>query len=41
MSRDDALAARAALQAERHRAYLATMDALGACERICLRLLAS
>ena len=41
MSRDDALAARAALQAERHRAYLATVDALGACERICLQLLAS
>jgi UDP:flavonoid glycosyltransferase YjiC (YdhE family) len=41
MSRDDALAARAMRQAERHRAYLTTMDALGACERICLRLLAS
>lgn len=41
LSTDDALAERAALQAERHRACLATMDALGACERICLRLLAS
>jgi UDP:flavonoid glycosyltransferase YjiC (YdhE family) len=41
LSADDALAARAALQAERHRACLATMDALGACERICLQLLAS
>ena len=41
MSRDAALAARAALQAERYRACLATMDALGACERICLKLLAS
>ena len=41
LSADDALAARAALQAERHRAYLATVDALGACERICLQLLAS
>jgi UDP:flavonoid glycosyltransferase YjiC (YdhE family) len=41
MSRDDALVVRAALQAERHRAYLATKDALGACKRICLQLLAS
>lgn len=40
MSTDEALAARAALQAERHRAYLATRDALGACERTCLHLLA-
>jgi UDP:flavonoid glycosyltransferase YjiC (YdhE family) len=40
MSKDDALAARAALQAERHRACLANMDALGACESICLQLLA-
>lgn len=40
MSGDDALAAQAALQAERHRACLATTDALGACERICLHLLA-
>ena len=40
MSTDDALAARAAKQAEWHRAYLATTDALGACERTCLQLLA-
>jgi len=40
MSGDEALAARAVLQAERHRACLATLDALGACERICLQLLA-
>ena len=39
MSRDDALAAQAALQAERHRAYLATLDALGVCERTCLQLM--
>ncbi len=41
MSTDHALAARAAQQAERHRAYLATTDALGTCERTCLQLLAS
>jgi UDP:flavonoid glycosyltransferase YjiC (YdhE family) len=39
MSTDDALAARAATQAERHRAYLATTDALRTCERTCLQLL--
>jgi UDP:flavonoid glycosyltransferase YjiC (YdhE family) len=39
MSTDEALAARAAQQAERHRAYLATTDALGTCERACLKLL--
>ncbi len=41
MLEDEALAARAMLQAERHRTCLATLDALGACERICLQLLAS
>lgn len=40
LSADDDLVSRAALQAERHRAYLATKDALGSCERTCLRLLA-
>lgn len=39
MSADDALAARAAEQAEWHRAYLATTDALRICERTCLHLL--
>lgn len=40
MSSDDALVARAARQAERYRAELATKDAIGACERACLALLA-
>jgi len=39
MSTDETLAARAAQQAEWHRAYLATTDALSACERTCLHLL--
>jgi UDP:flavonoid glycosyltransferase YjiC (YdhE family) len=41
MSGDDGLAARAKMQAEWHRACLATTDALAACERVCLQLLAS
>jgi UDP:flavonoid glycosyltransferase YjiC (YdhE family) len=39
MATDEALAARAGQQAERHRAYLATTDALGTYERTCLQLL--
>jgi UDP:flavonoid glycosyltransferase YjiC (YdhE family) len=41
MSSDEALVERAVKQAEWHRAYLATTDALLTCERTCLRLLAS